>query len=89
LNRQQQQAWQQEQIDKLLSDGERNAQIARRVENRAREGAAAGEAEGASQHLTVEDPHQMLRGNCPTSDGPAHLTVKADHDEELPLRNLG
>ena len=65
LNRAQQQAWQQSQIDKLFpSEEERNAQLARRIEDQAHnsaEGAAAAASEAEEALVEVITEARDLR----------------------------
>ena len=65
LNRAQQQAWQQSQIDKLFpSEEERNAQLARRIEDQAHnsaEGAAAAASEAEEAFVEVITEARDLR----------------------------
>jgi hypothetical protein len=84
LNRQQQQAWQQSQIDKnFRSDEDRNAEIARRIEDQAHdsaEGAAAeaGEAEEALGDVIIEvrDLRKKITSGVVSPDDARHALAE-------------
>ena len=84
LNRAQQQAWQQSQIDKLFpSEEERNAQLARRIEDQAHnsaEGAAAAasEAEEALVEVITEarDLRKKITNGVLSPDDARHALAK-------------
>jgi hypothetical protein len=84
LIRQQQQAWQQSQIDKLFrSDEDRDAEVARRVEDQAqdsaeRAAAAASEAEGAFVEVITEsrDLRKKITNGVASPDDVRHALAK-------------
>jgi hypothetical protein len=84
LIRQQQQAWQQSQIDKLFrSDEDRDAQVARRIEDQAQDSAegaaaAASEAEEALVEVITEarDPRKKITTGVVSPDDARHALAK-------------
>ena len=84
LIRQQQQAWQQSQIDKLFrSDEDRDAQIARRIEDQAQDSAegaaaAASEAEEALVEVITEarDLRKKITDGVVSPDDARHALAK-------------
>jgi hypothetical protein len=83
LNQQQRQTWEQEQIDRLLPDGERDAAIAQRVQDRPYDAAesaaiAASDAEEALGDVITEarDLRKKVAGGVVSPDDARHALAE-------------